>query len=299
MSTDARDLTSEYPKPTFIYVGADKAGSTWIYRILDLHPQVYVPTVKDLFFFDRYYQHGWSWYARHFKDAPETAKAIGELSHDYLYSPEALERIARDLPGVQILVSLREPVERLVSHYWYMRRIGRTALPFAEALREFPEIENNSRYVEPLKQVFRLFPRSQVHVLLFDDLKADAADFGRQLCEAVHVDFDATLPYTEKVLERGSTRNPALFWALRQVGWGLRAVGFATIVGAVKYHPLFKKLFFKPSAAKENEGGPTAEHLARLRADFRQTIDEVEALLGRNLDSWRNTEESKTEQAAA
>lgn len=299
MSMKASTVSSGHSQPTFIYVGADKAGSTWIYRILDLHPHVFVPTVKDLFFFDRYYQHGWSWYARHFKDAPETAKAVGELSHDYLYSPEALERIAHDLPNVQILVSLREPVERLVSHYWYMRRIGRTALPFADALKEFPEIESNSRYAEPLKQLFNLFPREQVHVLLFDDLKADAADFGRQLCKAVKVDFDATLPYTEKVLERGSTRNPALFWALRQVGWGLRAVGFATIVGAVKYHPLFKKLFFKPSAAKETEGGPSAEHLAHLHADFRQTIDDVEALLGRNLDAWRNAEVNKTRQAAA
>ncbi len=299
MSTESRQHPPGPHKPTFIYVGADKAGSTWIYRILDLHPQVFVPTVKDLFFFDRYYQHGWSWYARHFKDAPDTARAIGELSHDYLYSPEALERIARDLPGVQILVSLREPVERLVSHYWYMRRIGRTNLPFADALSAFPEIEHNSRYAEPLKHLFRLFPREQVHVLLFDDLKADPAAFGRQLCEAVAVDFDATLPYSEKVLERSSTRNPALFWALRQVGWGLRAVGFATIVGAVKYHPLFKKLFFKPSAAKETEGGPSAEHLAQLHADFRQTIDEVEGLLGRKLDTWRSAKSGKTEQAAA
>ena len=85
--------------PTFLFVGADKCGSTWLFKVLQQHPQCFVPAAKDIYFFDRYYGRGLQWYASFFSSAPRSARAIGELSHDYLYSEQAAERIASTLPA--------------------------------------------------------------------------------------------------------------------------------------------------------------------------------------------------------
>ena len=47
--------------PTFLGIGAQKAGSTWLYRALELHPDVWLPPVKELHFFDEKirFQRGW------------------------------------------------------------------------------------------------------------------------------------------------------------------------------------------------------------------------------------------------
>ena len=60
------------------------------------HPDCYVPPIADPYFFDKNYGRGLDWYFKLFADAPPTALAIGEFSHDYIHSPEAAERIARD-----------------------------------------------------------------------------------------------------------------------------------------------------------------------------------------------------------
>ena len=127
-------------KPTFLFIGPDKTGSTWLYEVLRQHAACYVPPVKDIYFFDRHYERGLDWYLSFFEPAPAGSLAAGELSHDYLFSPQAADRIARDLPNVRLLTSLRDPAERTFSHYLYMIRSGRTRLDFAAALEQFPEL---------------------------------------------------------------------------------------------------------------------------------------------------------------
>ena len=76
--------------PNFLYVGPDKAGSSWLHEVLLKHPDVYLTPAKDLYFFDRYYDRGSSWYAAQFRDARQE-KIVGEVCQDYLFHPEAAE----------------------------------------------------------------------------------------------------------------------------------------------------------------------------------------------------------------
>src|SRR5262245_51708602 len=94
-------------RPDFLFIGPDKCGSSWLFEVLRQHPLCFVPPAKDLYFFDRYYARGWAWYERHFAAAPTGCRARGELSHDYLFSPLAAERIAASLPEVRLLTILR------------------------------------------------------------------------------------------------------------------------------------------------------------------------------------------------
>ena len=158
-------------RPNFLYIGPDKSGSTWLFHVLSRHPECYVPAAKDIYFFDRYYDRGLEWYLSFFKDAPPKAKAIGELSHDYLFSAQAASRIARDLPCVRLVTNLRNPVERTFSHYLYLVRSGKTNQSFEIALEQFPELIDNSLYAKHLSAYFREFRRANIRVLFFDRLQ--------------------------------------------------------------------------------------------------------------------------------
>ena len=90
-------------KPNFLFIGPDKSGSTWLYEILRQHPECYVPPIKDIYYFDKHYERGLNWYLSFFKHAELTHKAIGELSHDYLFSKTATDRIANDFPNIKMI----------------------------------------------------------------------------------------------------------------------------------------------------------------------------------------------------
>jgi len=55
--------------PNFLYIGTSKAGSTWIYDVLNRHPDIYMAPGKGLYFFSRHYERGLEWYASHFLGA--------------------------------------------------------------------------------------------------------------------------------------------------------------------------------------------------------------------------------------
>lgn len=62
----------------FVFIGSDKAGSTWLFNFLKSHNEVFVPAAKDLYYFDKYYQLGERWYQRQFRLALKGQK-IGEV----------------------------------------------------------------------------------------------------------------------------------------------------------------------------------------------------------------------------
>ena len=165
--------------PNFLYVGPDKAGSSWLHEVLLKHPDVYLTPAKDLYFFDRYYDRGLAWYAAQFRDARHEA-VVGEVCQDYLFHPEAAERIHETLGPVRVMVSLRDPVERAWSSYLYMRKHGIGPDTFGEALRSRPELLEHGRYATGLDRFLRRFPSELVHVALFDDLTRRPAGVPRR-----------------------------------------------------------------------------------------------------------------------
>lgn len=124
------------PLPEIVVVGAQRGGTTTLFRLLSSHPQLRRPTVdKGTGYFDDGYRHGRRWYRAHF---PLRTRARGtrafECSGYYLFHPLAAERIARDLPDCHVVVMVRDPVERAHSAHRHERARGFESLPFAEAV---------------------------------------------------------------------------------------------------------------------------------------------------------------------
>lgn len=186
--------------PSFLIVGAQRCGTTSLYRALAQHPLLAKPVLhKGVHYFDVAYSRGSSWYQGHFPlkvGAALLKRRYGkrplafESSPYYLYHPLAGERIARDLPGVKLIVLVRDPVERAFSaHSHELARGYETESNFEyaveleakrlagaeESLRAHPEAIHHShrhhaylargRYAEQLDRLEPLFGRERMLVL--------------------------------------------------------------------------------------------------------------------------------------
>jgi hypothetical protein len=122
--------------PGFLIVGAQRCGTTSLFRALLQHPAVRPPFGrKGIHYFDVAYQHRLGWYRSHFPLSLPGARAItGESSGYYMFHPLAPERIARDLPAVRLIVALRDPVERAYSAHAHEFARGFETEPFERAL---------------------------------------------------------------------------------------------------------------------------------------------------------------------
>ena len=187
--------------PDFIIGGAPRAGTTWLYALLDRHPDVHMakPLKPEPKFFlrDDEYAKGLEYYSAKWFAGADASKMAGEKSTDYLESEAAASRIAHDLPDVKLIFLLREPVSRAYSNYLWSKMNGLETEDFAAALgledqreRDLPERLKFTRpfsyfsrglYADLLAPYFKRFVDRQLFVARYEDI----ADRPAAVAEAV------------------------------------------------------------------------------------------------------------------
>lgn len=261
--------------PTFIGLGAQRAGTTWAYNCLAEHPQVFMTRKKELHFFYVNYSRGLDWYRGQFAEA-DGALARGEITPDYLYHPLALENIARDVPGVRLFVILRNPIDRAVSAYALhtQRYAGQT---FAQALASDEELIDRGRYAQHLANVLALFPRERCAIWFYDDLVAQPIEFVRAMYAYVGVDAG----FRPASLE--THYNRVIYPRLQQ--WLLRS-GAGWMIDGVKKTRFGDWVRARNQGSRRESGIATPGDVAKLRAVFADDVATLARLVGRNLDHW-------------
>jgi hypothetical protein len=198
-------------RPTFIVIGAAKAGTTALYWYLSEHPQVHMSPLKETNFFafglddsghllygdpdlHRFPIRDEDSYLELFSEAGDST-AIGEASPIYLECPQAAGRIAAALPDVKIVCGLRNPVDRAYSDYqMYLRSRGRDLdageTLTADAAWAQPDSHwmRIGRYHEMLSRYLTVFRRDQVHVYLFEEMKRQPLEVVQSLYHFLGVD---------------------------------------------------------------------------------------------------------------
>ena len=173
-------------QPNFLYIGTSKAGSTWIYNVLAQHPDVFMAAGKGLYFFDNHYHYGLPWYRSQFQSARDQ-RVVGEISHSYLFSRNAIPRIASLNCDMQLMVCLREPVDRAFSAYLDGLKNGEFDMSFREAIEQVPSLVDRGRYATHLEPYLEQFGRERIHVGLFDVLRRDPHAFASELYRFLEV----------------------------------------------------------------------------------------------------------------
>lgn len=271
-------------KPNFLYLGAPKAGSTWLFHLVRLHPLAFAPPAKDLYFFDRYFHRGVDWYHNHFKGAEDYHQAVGEFSHDYLYSPTAAMRIHQYRQKMRLIVVLRNPLDRAVSEIGFLARNGAKLGDLDRILDRHPEIVAKSLYASHVRRYRDLFPADQIHVFFYDDLKADPEKFAARFFDCLDL---PSLPEAFVTRSSNAASSPRARWlaaiAKRFAIW-TRAVGGADLVGRVKSARFVNQALYRRGAPDLSDFRTALSK--RYGVLFEADISALEAQLGRSLSHW-------------
>ena len=218
LSWPYRYLTSgDRSLPDFIIIGAMKAGTTSLFKYLSKHPDLYLSVPKEVHFFDGgknpqidTFAKGESWYRAHFpltKELNSNAK-VYEASPVYIFNPLAPKRIFDTIPNVKLILLLRNPTERAVSHYLHGERRNWDDLPFYEALqaeesrlkpfieaqdyksRTYIEYSYKSRglYKQQIERYLKYFDREQMLILDSNNLFTQTDSTVRQVFDFIGVD---------------------------------------------------------------------------------------------------------------
>ncbi|MCS4150735.1 sulfotransferase domain-containing protein [Salinibacter ruber] len=293
-------------KPNFLIIGAEKSGTTWLYDRLRRHPDVFMPSVKELHFFnsrnsnlepaDTYASKGLEWYEYHFRNVDGEA-AVGEATPMYLCDSLAPARIREVLPDAQLIACLRYPTDRAYSHYWMAHGKDHVRKDFKELVRERdPRFVERGSYGEQLNQYLSHFDRDQILILIHEEIFEEPSRTLNRVCSFLDVSdtfFQNEHWITEKVHPSSTERSIVLHRAIGAIAKWMRChKGTRRLLDWIKSMGMaswLKKANKKPRQYPEMPSGVRKE----LDVYYTPTVRRVENLLGRRIESWR--EQSTTE----
>lgn len=199
--------------PELLIIGAQKSGTSSLYSYLADHPSTAPAFQKEVHYFDANFHRGVRWYRSFFPTKRQLARRdVGhaipfEASPYYLAHPLVPHRVRGLLPTTKLIVLLRDPISRAISHYHHEVSRGREQLPMGEAFarefertsadferlsneplymgREFRCFSYKSRglYADQLKRWLNVFPREQLLVLDGDRFFRETSHSMSRVCD--------------------------------------------------------------------------------------------------------------------
>ena len=170
------------PDPTFLVIGAQKCGTSWLEHMLRQHPDIFAPKAKELRFFTRKYDKGLDWYRDQFA-AHSGEKEIGEFTPNYLWScsneqeikelklhTNIYEMVHGHYPDLKLIVALRDPVQRAISAYYHFIR-SRKIAPNSQIMDvgHTNGILTMGFYAQQIRNWLRFFAPEQFLFLIYED----------------------------------------------------------------------------------------------------------------------------------
>jgi hypothetical protein len=319
--TNSLQLDQSAKLPNFLIIGAAKSGTSSLWKYLRQHPDLYMPINKEPNFFafegqklnfhgpkddniiyDKLYKYSitdFSDYCELFSEV-EQESALGEASVRYLYLPQAAEQIQKYLPDAKLIVILRNPIERLYSHYLMnVGMYGLEPLPIEEAIAQ--ELNRKSAgwgwdwhyvsvglYYEQLKRYYDRFQPAQIKVFLYEELCRDTLNIVQEIYTYLEIDptFIPNISQQEKKAYWPKNRllHNFLTEPNRPRSWMQR------LLPENRYQALVKQM----SRMNSQPIPPLNEHLQKHLKDlFRPDIEKLQELIDQDLSDWLESDLSR------
>lgn len=277
-------------QPDFLGLGAERAGTSWIYACLYEHPGICAPE-KEMHFFsrERYWRKGFEWYESRFESCNPDQR-VGEFSTSYLHHPEAPRRIHEWYPSVKLIVSLRNPVERALSSFRNEVVAGdiTAASTFEEALEQRSRYLEIGRYASHLERYLKLFSRDQILVLVYENARDDPAGFIRRIYDFLGVESGFEPSMLKRTVNPGrEPRVPGFAGLLNRVSRTFRSSTLLRPVWWLTKRSGLGTLLRQLNTAPGSDRMLSPQTRRDLYRTFRPEIERLEEMLGVSLEHWR------------
>jgi hypothetical protein len=272
--------------PNLVVVGGLKCGTTSLHHYLNLHPEVQMSRPKELNFFvaELNWPLGPEWYASHFSGR---ASVRGESSPHYTNRPRfegVAERMRSVVTDVRLVYMVRDPIERMLSHYLHNVGGGYEDRTLADAFAD-PESAyvTRSRYFFQLEPYLEEFGSERIEIVGREELKRDRPATMRRVFAFLGVDPGFSSEQFEREWETGTAKGGGRFRLMdRAVRLpGLRAVdrNFDRLPESLRW--LVERVVHDPGAgaAPKPEVPPPLRH--QLADLFRDDVARLERVTGR------------------
>lgn len=294
--------------PTFIVIGAPRAGTTSLYHYLRQHPEVTLSMIKETNFFsylasqaggEYLIEPNTPWPVKNIKQyealfrTTSNTKAVGEASPFYLYTPGIAYQIAKYIPNVRLILTLRNPIDRAYSAFLKNTREGLEFRTFEEAVQE--EVGHSGKlirsdksyllaglYFRHLNEYLKIFTPSQFNIGFYEDFVLAQPEFLKNLFDFIGVDKNFK-PDTSVQFNKAMpplVKNNIHRHKIKQVTSRIRSF-------------LPQKLYFSLLSFqnKINDSVVSYPPLSRemrlfLRDHFARDIEDLQKLLQRDLSHW-------------
>lgn len=269
------------------HIGPQKAATTWVYECFLEHPEIACPPNDTIHYFDIHYTKGREWYSQFFEHA-RPDQMLFDPSYTYIRSPWAARRIASENPEAKIVLCLRNPIDRALSHYWHEKKKGKISFDFEEVTQNYDLFSSwiePGLYAEHINRYLKHFSRSQILCLRYGRLKAgEERGFLRELFQFANIDstFEPSI-VGETVNEAGGKRTFAnAIW--RRVRRRLHWIGASELVQKVENSSVFGEWVYDRKEYKSGINDGLRDELTDI---CDPEIRRLEELLDLDLSTWR------------
>jgi Sulfotransferase domain len=274
--------------PNLVLIGGLKCGTTSLHHYLNLHPEVAMSRPKELNFFiaELNWPLGADWYRSHFRSE---ARVRGESSPHYTNRPRftgVAERM-RSMLGddTKLIYMVRDPIDRMLSHYVHNAGGGYESRPPEEALAdETSSYLARSRYAYQLEPYLDAFGRERIEIVTREELKANRPATMERVFTFLGVDPGFTSPEFAREWETGTAKGGDRFRlmdrAVRLPGLRVFDRGFDRLPEALRWR--VEKIVHDPESGEAPKPElPRGLH-GRLEELLRSDVERLERLTGRS-----------------
>lgn len=166
-------------KVNLFIIGVSKAGTSWLHFLLEQHPDIYMSKLKEHYFFGKEYPEQMDNYHGYFP-FEKPYKYFGESSHNYNLKEDTAKQINEYCPNAKLLAIVRDPIQRLVSQYYFQKQTG--VLKESDRLEDAINMANSpllfeSHYERNLPVYEKTFSKRQFKIVSLEAAKKDPALF--------------------------------------------------------------------------------------------------------------------------
>lgn len=277
--------------PNFFIVGTPKSGTTSLFHYLQEHPEVFLPELKEPHFFscpevkETYYKtkivDSKEAYLNLYRST-KAFKAIGDLSSSYLFTKETAKRISLFNPNSKIIIVLRNPVERAISHYLMDVNLGYIEVSLTTVLnnkdkykkfyQEYVELGFYDKQIAIYKEYF---PDSQIKIILSSSLYTETEDTLKDIYSFINVSTTFKPDFNKR---HNQYREP-------RFGFLKKMLKSDALKKAI---PSGLKAKLKPLIFNQDAEKPKLEAEKQVLKDiYKNSIIKTEVLISRDLTSWK------------